>query len=164
MEDQQREYIQWWVRPLCPRSMFSNSHVGCVEGLQDVDDVLGSFASSCLAAGPNCTLNVKHNLPSTSALLSKIDATLDTLYRKPVPVYGMDVPAVATAYNLRTLMFQSMYNIRTWDALAERLSEAFEGNFTQIADRTLPRVPPDGGRRSDSSAYPGSAVMVCSFV
>lgn len=49
------------------------------EDLQDVDKVLFSFAASCLAAGPNCILNAQNEFATTSALLAKIDGTLDAL-------------------------------------------------------------------------------------
>ena len=122
------------------------------EGLDNIDDVLVSFASSCLAAGANCTLNSgTHKYASAGELLAKIDQTLDALYAKPVPVLDLDVPAVATAKNLREVMFGAMYSIKSWPVLAEHLQAAFSGNFSGIVNATMPRVNPAHVGQPDST-------------
>lgn len=122
------------------------------EGLDNVDDVLSSFASSCLAAGANCTLNSgAHKFASAGELLAKIDQTLDELYVKPVPVFDLDVPAVATANNLREVLFSAMYGIKNWPVLAEHLQAAFSGNFSGIMNATMPRVNPAHVGQPDST-------------
>jgi hypothetical protein len=137
------------------------------EGLNNVDDVLVSFATSCYEAGLNCTLNAFPpnallNFTSPEALLSAIDITLDNLYAKPVPIYSLPTPAVATVSNFRRLLFSAMYNIGKWPALAEHLAAAFNGNFTGIVNATMQKVDAVNLQRSDSSRWANSVIFVCS--
>jgi hypothetical protein len=129
-------------------------------GLQDIDNVLFSFASTCLAAGSNCTLNSSGKFASASSLLAKIDETIDTLYAHPVPIYDMDVPAVVSAANMRRLLFNNMYAVGAWPALAKHLSAAFAGNFTSIAQATTPRITAGSELKKDQSAFAVSAIIV----
>lgn len=140
--------------------LFANISRGYTEGLQDTDNVLFSFASSCLAAGGNCTLNNDAKITSTSALLSKIDQTIDSLYAKPVPILDLGIPAIATAWNLRRVLFQGMYSIAAWPTLAQRLSEGFSGNFTGIVDATLSRIHAESATKPDQSSHSVYAIIV----
>jgi hypothetical protein len=133
---------------------------GFIEGPQDVDNVLFSFASTCLAAGANCTLNFGDKFDSVSSLLAKIDETLDVLYAHPVPVYDMDQPVVVTAANLRQLMFQAMYKVSNWQLLAEHLNAAFHGNYTGIAKGTTLRVQRESSHKQDGSSFSALAIVV----
>ena len=132
--------------------------------MRDIDNVLFSFASSCLAAGLNCTLNSESKFKSASSLMAKIDETLDALYKKPVPVYGLDVPVVATAANLRALLFQSMYAISAWEGLAELLGQAFRGDFSQVVNTTMPRVHAGSAGQPDMSTFSTYAIIVRSLL
>lgn len=132
-----------------------------VEGQQDLDKVFTIFASSCLAAGPNCTLNAEYNFTSTSALVGKIDETLNALYNDAVPVYGLDVPAVGTAANLRAALIRSMYSINLWPGLAALLGQAFKGEFTEMVNTTMPVVSPTSVGQPDYSTYATEVIVVC---
>lgn len=127
-----------------------------------MDNILLSFSSSCLDAGPNCTLNADSTFDSPSALLSKLDATIDMLYAHPVPVYNHRVPAVATAKNIRYLLFFSMYSIQSWPKLAEILQQTFKGNFTDLVHVTAHPIRVEDAHKPDSSMLSIQAIYVCS--
>jgi hypothetical protein len=134
-------------------------------GIEDIDEVLSSFASSCFAAGKNCTLNAftpnsVFNFTRPAALLQAIDTTLDALYAKPVPVYDLAVPSVVTASNLRTLLFQAMYSMARWPEYAERLAAVFNGNFTGLLNATMVKVNPEHAKRLDSSDFSVNVIFV----
>jgi hypothetical protein len=131
-----------------------------VEGLDDADNVLKLFTSSCVSAGRNCSLNTKYKFETGEQLLAKIDQTLDSLYTQPVPIFDLEVPAVATAANLRALLFRSMYSMASWPGLSEDLAAAFDGNFTGIVNRTQPRVSSEHVGKPDGSLFSTFAVTV----
>jgi hypothetical protein len=135
------------------------------EGLDNVDDVLRSFASSCYDAKENCTLNDLKpnsvlNFTGPNALLSAIDDTLDSLYSSPVPVYDLDVPAIATSSSLRSLMFRAMYSIDSWPSLADHLANVFQGNYTGIVNATIVKVIPEDVEKPDSSTLANNVITV----
>ncbi|TFK56596.1 alpha/beta-hydrolase [Heliocybe sulcata] len=119
------------------------------EGLDNVDDVLSSFAHSCASAGDACPLSYM-DAPS---ILSSIDNLINTLYTNPAPVTDLDVPAVATAANVRQLLFHSMYKIQTWPDLAEHIYNGLQGNFTGIVNATTSKVNPNGASLPDTSQF-----------
>jgi hypothetical protein len=129
-------------------------------GLQDADNVLFSFALSCVAAGPNCTLNSAGKFASASSLIAKIDETIDALYAHPAPVYDMDVPAVVSAAHFRLWLYSSMKAVSGWETLAKDLSAAFEGNYTSIAQAMVPRVHAGSEHKRDQSTFSSSAIAV----
>jgi hypothetical protein len=133
--------------------------------MENVDDVLSSFASSCFAAGASCSLNAVRpsaafRFTRPAALLEAIDTTLDALYAKPVPILDLPVPAVARASNLRVLLFGHMYSIASWPALADHLAAAFSGNFTGIVAATMGKAHAADATKPDSSAYAKDAIFV----
>jgi hypothetical protein len=135
------------------------------EGLDDIEDVLSSFASSCFAAGDKCSLNSVRptsvfNFTQPVALLQAIDTTLDALYSRPVPVFDLAVPTVAQAFNLRGLLFGHMYSIASWPALADHLAAAFAGNFTGIVDVTMVKVNAQDATKPDSSGRARDVIFV----
>lgn len=134
--------------------------ISLVVALEDVGNLLSSFASSCLAAGSNCALNSGSKFASASALLARIDEALDALYDKPAAVYGLDTPAIATAADLRTLLYHSMYHIKTWGDLAQRLSEAFDVDFTRIVNTTRPKIHPESVSDPEISTFATHAIAV----
>ncbi|KZT30760.1 hypothetical protein NEOLEDRAFT_1126381 [Neolentinus lepideus HHB14362 ss-1] len=119
------------------------------EGLDNIDDVLSSFARSCASAGSSCALS-HMDAPS---ILSSIDTLIDTLYANPVPVTDLQAPAVATAANFRQLLFGSMYRIQTWTDLAEHIYNGLQGNFSGIVKATTSKVNASGAYIPDASAY-----------
>jgi hypothetical protein len=130
------------------------AHAGVLAvGLNDLDKVVQAFAQSCFDAKENCTLNTPRSMSTTStfkfsspaALLSAVDATLDTLYMNPIPIKNLPSPgtAVVTPTTLRVAIFSHMYNIATWPDLAEILSEVlYSGNWTQAVALTRLSVNP----------------------
>ncbi|EIN04768.1 hypothetical protein PUNSTDRAFT_55444 [Punctularia strigosozonata HHB-11173 SS5] len=119
------------------------------EGLDDVDNVFASFARSCSGAGDACALS--HLAPTE--IVSATDALIDDLYLKPRPVFGLGQPAIATAQNVRDIVFRSVYSITSWPDLAVHLSEAFQGNFTGLVNVTMPKVDREGGSQPDDSRF-----------
>jgi ATP-dependent phosphoenolpyruvate carboxykinase len=137
----------------------------CVEGLDNIDDVLESFASSCYNAGSNCALNSFKpnsvlNFTRPSALLSAIDNILDSLYARPVPIFDLPVPATVTASNVRGLLFRAMYSITKWPQLAEDLAAAFNGNFTSIVNATMQKVNVASVQKPDDSTFSTNVIFV----
>jgi hypothetical protein len=135
------------------------------EGLDDIDAVLDSFATSCFNAGSNCTLNAFKpndvlNFTSPKALLDAIDATLDSLYTSPVPIFDLPLPAVATAAYLRAQLFSSMYSMKSWPTLAEHLAAAFTGNFTGLVNASTVQLKPESVHKPDSSSNSVFAIFV----
>jgi len=98
----------------------------------------------------DCRSIVAHNRPNDESIT----------INQPVSVYGLDVPAVATAANLRSLMFRDMYEICDWGALAERLSEAFKVDFTQIVNLTMLRVHASSAGQPGPSMFSTHAIVV----
>jgi hypothetical protein len=127
--------------------------------------VLRSFASSCYDAKENCTLNALKpnsvlNFTGPDALLSAIDHTLDSLYNSPVPIYDLDVPAVATSSSLRYLLFRGMYSIDSWPTLADHLAHMFQGNYTGIVNATMNKVVANDATKPDDSIFSVHVVTV----
>jgi len=119
-----------------------------------VDNVLFSFAESCVEVGDSCALSFL----SPSEIVSRIDETIESLYYTPQPINDLPVPAVATANNVRSLIFQAMYKIQTWGDLAVHLENAFKGNFSGVVNETMLRVDPGGGSKPDYSSYSGNTI------
>ncbi|KDQ62976.1 hypothetical protein JAAARDRAFT_28963 [Jaapia argillacea MUCL 33604] len=119
------------------------------EGLDDIENVLSSFASACSSAGDACALS--HLKPSE--ILFNIDQMLDYLYYNPTPITDLRTPTIATAANLRGLLFRSMYKIQTWPDLAAHLDQAFRGNFSGIVNATMPHIDGEGALKNDESTY-----------
>lgn len=113
-----------------------------------------------MEAGPNCTLNVGSKFDSASALLKQIDSTVDALYVHPAPVYGLEVPGIVTARNLRLLLFSSMYKIASWPALSNILLQAFEGELADVMQLTTVPVQGESANKSDSSGLATHAIVV----
>ncbi|EPQ60477.1 alpha/beta-hydrolase [Gloeophyllum trabeum ATCC 11539] len=123
------------------------------EGLDNIDDVLSSFATACEATGDACALSYM----AAPEILGAIDQMIDSLYAKPVPVTGLRVPAVAKASHVRQLLFNNMYRIQSWPDLAEHLYNGLRGNFSGIVNATSPKVDPNGASlpdRSEHATYP----------
>lgn len=113
-------------------------------------------------AGEGCALNVHHNFTSPAALLAEVDNTIDRLYASPAAVYGLAIPAVATAANLRVALLKNLLRTDSWTLLAELLSAAFQGDFSGIVNRTMPLVSSSSAGIPDASHLAGSAIFVSS--
>ncbi|TFK45299.1 hypothetical protein OE88DRAFT_1640078 [Heliocybe sulcata] len=120
----------------------------------DVDNVLFSFAESCVQAGGACALSSL----SPSEIVARVDETIELVYYTPQPVTDLPVPAVATAANLRKLIFDAMYKIQKWGDLAVHLDNAFHGNFTGVVNETMVKVDPEGRSKPDYSSYSGNTI------
>jgi hypothetical protein len=77
-----------------------------------------------------------------------------------VPIYDLAVPAVATASNLRSLLFGAMYKVTSWPELAEHLSAMFTGNFTGVVNATVVKVDPEHAKKPDRSGYSTDVIFV----
>lgn len=115
---------------------------------------------SCLNAGARCKLNNQSAFATPEDVVNKIDFAIDKLYENPVPVHALDIPAVATAGNLRGLLFRDMYQVDTWQDLARQLAAAFEGNYTEVVKETITRVHAKSGSQRDASARAVYSVIV----
>lgn len=135
---------------------------GLSEGQKDIDKVLQIFASSCVAAGPNCTLNAEFKFASGDALLAKLDSTIDALYQHSVPI-NSTTGDVVTAANLRGLLGILVYGIEYWPLAASVLASAFKGNFMELAQITSPTVNPEDAQQSDLGLFAGNAIAVSVF-
>jgi hypothetical protein len=62
--------------------------------------------------------------------------------------------------NLRALLFDSMYSIRFWPALAEHLAAAFSGNFSGIVRATTTTADPASAHQPDSSLFSTYIIFV----
>lgn len=129
------------------------------EGPQDTDHVVQIFASACVAAGTDCSLNTEFNFTSGNALLAKIDSTIDALYQQSVPV-SSTTEGIATAANLRGLLTTAAYSISLWPLAADLLTSAFKGDFTGIVDFTLPPILPEDAKQPDRAMFATEAIAV----
>jgi hypothetical protein len=131
-----------------------------VANVQDTDALFKAFASTCLAKGSDCALKA-FNFSSSSALLRKIDDTIDSLYIEPVPVFGLGHPAFATAGVVRTALTQSLYATAIWPQTASGLADAFKGNFTSLVAAYDTWVNPSDAGKPDNGAYALFPILVC---
>jgi hypothetical protein len=146
-----------WVSLFDPsRDVFT---VGVVN-VQDTDALFKVFASTCLANGSDCALKA-FNFTSPSALLRKIDDTIDSLYKEAVPVFGLGHPAFATAGVVRTALSQSLYATALWPQTASGLADAFKGNFTSLVAAYDTWVNPSDAGQPDNGAYALFPIFVC---
>lgn len=127
------------------------------EGLDNIDDVVEGFASHCHAAGDRCALGSF----TKEEILDKIDGLIDDLYENPRAVTDLSLPAVATAANIRQILFSQIYGVSQWAGLADHFKNAFAGNFTGIVNATQQTPEADGFVRPDSSDQAGR-VIACS--
>jgi len=105
---------------------------GLDQGVADIDKLVETFASTCIEAGPNCTLNAAGPFNSSKELLAKLDATIDELYYHPAPTYGLGMPSTVTTKDLRPKLIDAMYTPHKWPALAALLAKVFAGDFSVL--------------------------------
>ncbi|EPQ57573.1 hypothetical protein GLOTRDRAFT_137872 [Gloeophyllum trabeum ATCC 11539] len=122
----------------------------------EIGDVLQGFADSCAAAGAACPLSKL----TSSGIIAKINATLDSLYASPVSVADVGYPAVADASLLRGVLQNGMYSIIDWPDLASTLDQVFTGNYTPLVQAILPPIDANDKTKPDLSAY-ANAVIAC---
>jgi hypothetical protein len=121
---------------------------------------LAAFASACLANGSDCALKA-FNFTSPSALLRKIDDTIDSLYNEPVPVFGLGHPAAATAALMRITLTNLIWIPAIWSQSASWLADAFKGNFTSLVAAYDPWVSPSDAGQPDNGGYAWYSIFVC---
>lgn len=131
--------------------------------LLDMSNTFRAFASTCLLAGANCSLNA-FNFSSTDSLLSTIDQTMDALYENPAPIYDLDQPAVATASDLRSALMGTITNIGSWPILANSLALALIGNFTPLVNIARPWLSKSNIVLPDNSPYAQNVIFVCRLI
>ncbi|EPQ50268.1 hypothetical protein GLOTRDRAFT_123620 [Gloeophyllum trabeum ATCC 11539] len=120
----------------------------------DIDNVLYSFAESCVSSGSACALSAM----SPSEIVSKLDETIESLYYNPQPITDLPAPAVATARNIRQLVFSAMYRIKDWPDLAVHLDNAFKGNYSGVVNASMVHIDPEGASKLDYSSYSGNTI------
>lgn len=120
---------------------------------------LRGFASSCLAAKENCTLN-QFNFTSPDELLGAIGNTVDTLYNNPEPIYDLSYPVTVTASDLRYALGGLMYSITDWPLLADGLALVLSGNYTVLAGLRRLWVNPEYVKLPDTGAYVQEIIFV----
>jgi hypothetical protein len=128
--------------------------------IQDADAIFNSFAVTCLANGSDCALKV-FNFSTPSALLHKIDDTIDSLYNDAVPVFGVGHPAAVTAGVLRTALSQLLYATAQWPQTAAWLADAFKGNYTGLVSAYGPWINPSDAKKPDNGANVLFPIFVC---
>lgn len=119
---------------------------------------LRGFASSCLAAKENCTLNLL-NFTSSDELLNAIGKTVDSLYANPEPLYDLPYPVTVTAADVRFSLGEQMYTISRWPALAAGLALALTGNYSAVSS-FVSEIDPDYAKIPDSGAYAQQIIFV----
>ncbi|KAH7155653.1 Alpha/Beta hydrolase protein [Dactylonectria estremocensis] len=129
------------------------------------------FIGECVNAGPDhCALaKSKDGHPVSAKDLQKRMGTLVTsLIERPIPGYtDFSGPSIVTYSSLVDGIYASLYNARSWPALAQMLSELEDGNSTLAAaflehmawkyDPTLPATP---SRRPASDEL--TSLVICS--
>ncbi|KAK2610644.1 hypothetical protein N8I77_004058 [Diaporthe amygdali] len=124
--------------------------------LDNVTDAFrDGFLGECLNAGPqHCALAKPHGRrPVTLKDLEKrIEALVTSLISDPIPGYTENSgPSLVTYSALISAIYGSLYNAKSWPALAEMLYDLEAGNSTLAAtflelsaweyDPTLPQLP-----------------------
>ncbi|KAK7719865.1 hypothetical protein SLS64_002046 [Diaporthe eres] len=124
--------------------------------LDNVTDAFhDGFLGECLNAGPeHCALARPHGGKAVvlKDLEKRIKALLSGLISDPIPGYTENTgPSLVTYSALVGAIYGSLYNAKSWPALAEMLYELEAGNSTLAAaflemsaweyDPTLPRLP-----------------------
>lgn len=113
------------------------------------------FLGECLNAGPeHCALAKPHGGKAVvlKDLEKRIKALVASLISDPVPGYTENSgPSLITYSALVSAIYGSLYNAKSWPALAEMLYELEAGNSTLAAaflelsawqyDPTLPQLP-----------------------
>jgi hypothetical protein len=85
--------------------------------------------------------------------MARIDRTVDDLYAHPAPAISNGAPATVRAGNLRWLLLQDIYGVRTWPDLSDTLVLAFNGTFDPVAQVTVKPV------NSSLAGLPGGSQM-----
>ncbi|KAF7553785.1 hypothetical protein G7Z17_g3406 [Cylindrodendrum hubeiense] len=128
------------------------------------------FLGECINAGPeHCTLAKSKDGHSVSlkALKKRMDTLVTSLIERPIPGYtDFSGPSVITYSSLVGAIYGSLYNARSWPALAQMLSELEDGNSTlatafleHITWEYDPTIPATPSRRPSSDEL--TALVIC---
>jgi hypothetical protein len=142
-----------------------------LDGLDDLDLEIRTFAQTCLDAKENCTLNTppagykgKFKFTSADALLSAIDEALDAVYLSPIAVSSLPDPGTALAVPtvLRTLVFFHVFIISLWPSLSDQLSKIlYQGNWADAIAFKRYSVNPSATNVSESGRFARGLILVC---
>ena len=95
------------------------------------------FIGECIAAGPDqCALAKQHGKQPTTVkgLSQRMQTLIQSLLERPIPGYTESGgPSLITYSALVQATYGSMYNAKSWPALAEMLAQLEEGNATLAA-------------------------------
>lgn len=128
------------------------------------------FIGECVNAGPaNCALARPKDghtaaVVTAKALEKRMQTLINSLIERPVPGYtDFSGPSIVTYSALVSVIYSSLYNARSWPALAQVLSELEDGNSTLATrlierraweyDPTLPSSPTTRRPSSDELTY-----------
>ncbi|KAI9741172.1 MAG: hypothetical protein M1834_002885 [Cirrosporium novae-zelandiae] len=105
---------------------------GWSRNLDDTDQVLEAFYSTCSAAGLQCAIGGTRGIEGVRAI---VEETLEHLKQHPLPVQGRHGPAIITHSDLVWLMFGELYSpIKGFPKLARLLADITQGNGTAFAE------------------------------
>ncbi|KAH6900441.1 hypothetical protein B0T10DRAFT_470697 [Thelonectria olida] len=129
------------------------------------------FIGECINAGPEyCALarpKDEHAVTKT-ALEKRMKTLVESLIERPIPGYtDFSGPSIVTYSALVMAIYDSLYNARSWPALAHILYELEDGNST-LATALIegkfwgydPTLPPSPARRPSSEEL--SYLVICS--
>lgn len=122
-------------------------------------EVLRGFASSCIAAKDNCTLN-SFNFTSPDDLLGAIGNAVDALYANPELIDNLPSPAIATASDLRYALLSFSSAMTRWPTLAGILVQVFSGNYAALANLGRLAINPDYAKVHDTGAFAAQIIFV----
>ncbi|KAH8826453.1 hypothetical protein DL96DRAFT_1608022 [Flagelloscypha sp. PMI_526] len=130
----------------------SHSIDSAMLGLDNINDVLQEFASTCVLAGQDvCALA---HLGSAENILQALNELVDSLYFNPRPLLGAGYPSLVEAHHLRAFLYVTTYAIASWPEAAKLLNDAImNSDFSGIVSAVR---APLGGRHGFStlSSFP----------
>lgn len=141
-----------------PTIWSSYAHEGAYQGLDDLENLYQTFATSCASHTDACALS---SIGSGPDIISAIDKLIDNLYDHPEAVFGLGNPGVVEARDLRKIIFGSMYDIRAWPGLAQLVMPALNGTWSPLLQAAQVVIQPDAASKNDSSIFAAPAIYVC---
>jgi hypothetical protein len=156
LNDDPSKIVEGTISCRCVHKL-ANHPIVVIGSMMDFDKIVEGFANTCVAAGPNCTLNTL-NFTSGSDIILKLAATMDALYAEPAPIFDLPYQAMATSADLRYALGVAMYSIANWPTIAAALTQAFQGNWTAIVEMASVAVSPTDAVAPDDSLYSESVI------
>ncbi|KAL9471078.1 hypothetical protein ACSS6W_009019 [Trichoderma asperelloides] len=131
--------------------------------LDDTEAVVNYFYDTCYNAGDSCPLRTSEDVNGAS-IRRRVDKLITDLDATPVyNAQGTSIAAV-TGRDIRDSISQALYRpILGFPPLAQMISDAFEGNFTLIADTVTPDdIQSDCAAGSQVFSGEAAYAVVCS--